>query len=176
MMGRLSRKLTGRELERIYDAHAAAMFRVGMALLRDESAVRDLIQDVFVKLAAGKMTLEDGNAERAYLLRMVHHAAIDRMRRDTVRREHAGRMAKLSGELFAASPDPDAEAFRVSLECAMAKLPAEQREVVALKLAEGLTFQEIAELCGISLNTAASRYRYAIDKLRELLRPVYEEL
>ncbi len=45
-----------------------------------------------------------------------------------------------------------------------------------LKLWEGATFAQIAETLGIPANTAASRYRYAIDKLRERLRPIYEEI
>ncbi|HEY0548818.1 MAG TPA: sigma factor-like helix-turn-helix DNA-binding protein, partial [Verrucomicrobiae bacterium] len=55
-------------------------------------------------------------------------------------------------------------------------LPTEQRAVAHLKLWEGLTFEVIAETLGISPNTAASRYRYAIDKLRERLRPLYDEI
>lgn len=170
----MSRKPTSDDLARIYDAHAAAMFRHGMALLRDEPSVHDLVQDVFLKLADGRVALNSLQSERAYLLRMVHHGAIDRMRRESIRRDH--REGAGQGELFAAITDPDAAAFRNSLETAMAELPADQREVVALKLGEGLTFQEIADICGVSINTAASRYRYALDKLRGLLRPLYEEL
>ncbi|HXI51758.1 MAG TPA: sigma factor-like helix-turn-helix DNA-binding protein, partial [Candidatus Saccharimonadales bacterium] len=59
---------------------------------------------------------------------------------------------------------------------ALAELPTEQRAVVHLKLWEGLTFEAIAEALGLPLNTAASRYRYAIDKLRQRLRPFYEEI
>jgi RNA polymerase sigma-70 factor (ECF subfamily) len=55
-------------------------------------------------------------------------------------------------------------------------LPAEQREVVHLKLWEGLTFDQIAQLLDIPANTAASRYRYGLDKLRECLRPLYDEV
>ena len=58
----------------------------------------------------------------------------------------------------------------------MGELPPEQREVVHLKLWEGLTFEEIAAALEIPPNTAASRYRYGLDKLRELLRPLYEEI
>ncbi|MCA1596341.1 MAG: hypothetical protein LC772_07955, partial [Chloroflexi bacterium] len=50
-----------------------------------------------------------------------------------------------------------------------ARLPVEQREVLALKVFQGLTFKEIARATGISINTAASRYRYGIEKLREAL-------
>jgi RNA polymerase sigma-70 factor (ECF subfamily) len=55
-------------------------------------------------------------------------------------------------------------------------LPEDQRIVAHLKLWEGLTFDAIAQLLDISPNTAASRYRYGVDKLRTLLRPLYNEL
>jgi len=47
------------------------------------------------------------------------------------------------------------------------KLPAEQKEIVFLKVFDGLTFKEIGSACGISANTAASRYRYGLAKLRQ---------
>ena len=52
----------------------------------------------------------------------------------------------------------------------------EQRSVVHLKLWEGLTFEAIADVLEIPPNTAASRFRYGLDKLRERLRPLYEEI
>jgi RNA polymerase sigma-70 factor (ECF subfamily) len=62
-----------------------------------------------------------------------------------------------------AAPPDDA------LAAAVAALPAAQREVVALKIDGGLTFAEIATVIGTSANTAASRYRYALEKLRACL-------
>jgi RNA polymerase sigma-70 factor (ECF subfamily) len=67
-----------------------------------------------------------------------------------------------------ASPQATEEE-RLMLEQALRALPVEQREVVYLKVFEGLTFQEIAGRCGISINTAASRYRYATQALRRML-------
>jgi len=52
---------------------------------------------------------------------------------------------------------------------ALRELPADQREVVHLKAFEGMTFQEIADLTNESVNTIASRYRYAVEKLRARL-------
>ena len=49
----------------------------------------------------------------------------------------------------------------------LARLPEEQREVIMLKVYAGLTFKEIAETLELSANTVASRYRYAIERLRE---------
>ena len=62
-----------------------------------------------------------------------------------------------------------------ALAAAVAALPEVQREVVALKIDAGLTFAEIAAVTGTSLNTAASRYRYALEKLRTVLRDDDEE-
>jgi RNA polymerase sigma-70 factor (ECF subfamily) len=58
----------------------------------------------------------------------------------------------------------------------LAGLPSEQRAVAHLKLWEGMTFEQIAAALELSPNTAASRYRYALDKLRSRLRPLYEEI
>jgi RNA polymerase sigma-70 factor (ECF subfamily) len=79
-------------------------------------------------------------------------------------------------ELFATHADPDESAFRLGLAEALGDLPEDQRSVVHLKLWEGLTFEAIARLLDIPPNTAASRYRYGIDKLRARLRPLYEEI
>jgi RNA polymerase sigma-70 factor (ECF subfamily) len=59
--------------------------------------------------------------------------------------------------------------FADDLETAVGALPPEQREVIAFKIDGGLTFAQIADIMNISPNTAASRYRYALEKLRQAL-------
>jgi len=61
------------------------------------------------------------------------------------------------------------------VETGLSLLPLEQRGVVYLKIWERLTFKEIASVLHIPTNTAASRYRYALDKLRSVLRPLHGE-
>jgi RNA polymerase sigma-70 factor (ECF subfamily) len=68
-----------------------------------------------------------------------------------------------------ASPDDCSATYGERLERALAALPAEQREVIALKIDGQLTFAQIAGVLGLSANTAASRYRYALEKLRASL-------
>jgi RNA polymerase sigma-70 factor, ECF subfamily len=63
---------------------------------------------------------------------------------------------------------------REQVQQAVAKLPAEQAEVVVLKIWEQFTFAEIAELIHESPNTAASRYRYALEKLSRHLQPLVD--
>ena len=163
------------ELARLYDAHAGAMYAFALNLTRSEADARDVMQDVFRRLAVGSLpeVLRD---ERAWLLRMVHNLGIDLIRRREIHGRAQDRLAGESLELFARVEDPDEALFRHALAEALGTLPTEQRGVVHLKLIEGLTFERIAGLLEIPLNTAASRYRYGLDKLREQLRPLYDEI
>lgn len=58
---------------------------------------------------------------------------------------------------------------RLALERALRDLPAEQRDVIHLHVYEGMTFKEIADACGESLNTTAARYRYALARMKKSL-------
>jgi len=163
------------ELERLYDEHAQALFAFLLNLTRDEADTRDLLQEVFIKLVRDKNLLADVREERAFLIRLAHNVAIDLMRRRGTRERTKEQFAEIVSP-FAATSDPDENVFREELSVALAELPEEQRAVAHLKLWGGLTFEQIADALELSPNTAASRYRYALDKLRDRLRPLYEEI
>jgi len=163
------------ELERLYDEHAQALFAFLLNFTRNEPDTRDALQEVFVKIARRPSVLRSARDVRAFLIHLAHNTAIDLMRRrETLGKYH--RKYRMEISQFAPSDDPDEAAFRAALTNALGKLPADQRAVLHLKLWEGLTFERIADVLDIPANTAASRYRYGLDKLRELLRPLYEEL
>lgn len=166
------------ELERLYDEHAQAVFAFLLNLTRDEQDTHDLLQEIFIKLARQPELLKGVREERAFLIRLAHNAAIDLMRRRGTRQKYHEAFAdeSMAATPFAPAGDPDEQAFRLALAEALGELPPEQRAVVHLKLWEGLTFEAIADALEIPLNTAASRYRYGLDKLRERLRPIYEEI
>ena len=164
------------DIERLYDEHAQAVFAYLLNFTRQEADTRDLLQELFIKLAQRPELLEGVRDERAFLLRLAHNLAIDLIRRRGTREKHCEQSAGEPAPIFAPVSEPDASAFREALAAALGEIPAEQRAVVHLKLWEGLTFEQIAELLGIPLNTAASRYRYGLDKLRERLRPLYDEI
>jgi RNA polymerase sigma-70 factor (ECF subfamily) len=168
--------MCGPDLRRLYDEHAQPLYAFLLNLTRDEADTRDLLQDVFVKLAGDKDLLDGVRDERAFLIRLAHNAAIDLIRRRGTRDKTREQLAAEALSPFAPADDPDEQTFRTALAGALAELPAEQRAVVHLKLWEGLTFEQIAGALEIPLNTAASRYRYGLDKLRERLRPLYEEI
>lgn len=166
------------ELERLYDAHAQALFAFLLNFTRDEQDTRDLLQEIFVKVARQPELLRGVREERAFLIRLAHNAAIDLMRRRGTRQKYQEEFGAQTERAspFAPAAEPDERAFRSALAEALGELPAEQRAVVHLKLWEGLTFEAIAGALEIPLNTAASRCRYGLDKLRERLRPLYDEI
>ena len=168
--------MRGLDLRRLYDEHAQPLYAFLLNLTRDEADTRDLLQDVFVKLARDPELLASVRDERAFLIRLAHNAAIDLIRRHGTRDKTREQFAAEIISPFAPAGDPDEQTFRVVLAGALAELPPEQRVVVHLKLWDGLTFEQIAGALDIPLNTAASRYRYGLDKLREQLRPLYEEI
>ena len=163
-------------IERLYDDHAPALFPFLLNVLRNEADTYDVMQEVFAKLARRSGLLDGVRDERGFLLRLAHNAAIDLMRRQGTRARNYAQLAAESAALFASSADPDEQVFREKLAEALGELPPDQRAIVHLKLWEKLTFQAIAEALEIPPNTAASRYRYARDKLRERLRPIYDEI
>lgn len=163
-------------LETLYDKHAQAVFAYALNLTRNEADAHDLLQEVFLKLAQHAHDLDHLRDARAYLLRLTHNATVDFFRRQSTRQRHEQEQSHSPEPLFAPSPDPDEALFRQHLSEALAELPEDQRAVVHLKLWENLTFEAIARVLGISPNTAASRYRYGLDKLRARLRPLHAEL
>ena len=166
----------GNDIERLYDEHAQPLFAFLLNLTRNEADTRDLLQELFVRLAREPELLAGIREERAFLIRLAHNAAIDLMRRRGTRERTKENFAAEMIPLFAPARDPDEAVFRNELAVALGELPTEQRAVVHLKLWTGLTFEEIAAALDIPLNTAASRYRYGLDKLRGQLRPLYEEM
>lgn len=172
----LERTQMSSDLERIYDEHAQALFAFLLNFTRDEADTRDVLQEIFIKLARQPDLLRSAHDERPFLLRLAHNAAIDLMRRRGTRDKHHEQFGTEQHSLFAPASDPDEAAFRTELATALGELPADQRAVVHLKLWAGLTFEEIATTLEIPLNTAASRYRYGLDKLRARLRPLYDEI
>ena len=165
-----------RELERLYDDHADALFAFLLNLTRDEADTRDALQEIFTKLANRPELIRGARDERGFLIRLAHNLAIDLMRRRSARDRAHGALAGEPPRFFATATDPDAAGFRHQLAEALGELPPDQRAVVHLKLWEELTFEAISEALEIPLNTAASRYRYGLDKLRTRLRPLYDEI
>jgi len=148
----------------LYDRYGRLVYRYALAILGADADAEDVASTVFLRLARqGKRAARIRDLRR-FLIAAARNEAISVLRR---RRRQCE--AVESAALFEPASDAQDAADREAIEQALAALPREQREVVVLKVYEGLTFAEIARLVRVSPNTAASRYRYAIAKLKEML-------
>ncbi len=153
-------------LARLFDRHAPGLFRYALIVLADHALAEDAVQQVFTKLVPRGGAIE---APEHYLRRAVRNECYSLLERRRTERARAPGDRALLEPVDPTAPCVVDETDRLALEAALRVLPAEQREVVVLKVYEGWTLHEIAEETGVALNTAASRYRYAIDKLRAAL-------
>jgi RNA polymerase sigma-70 factor, ECF subfamily len=144
----------------LYDRLGRSLLRVARVMLQGSGEAEDVVQDVFVELVRHRDRLRQVEDLDAYVFAMLRNGVWRRLKRRRKEEEHLRRIvpagAERSGDLF-------------ELEEALNSLPAEQREVVALKVDGGLTFAQIAGILNVNPNTAASRYRYALEKLRDIL-------
>jgi RNA polymerase sigma-70 factor (ECF subfamily) len=146
---------------RLYDAHGAALYRYALMVLADSGDAEDAVQQVFTSL------LRLGQAPAtpdAYLRRAVRNECYSRLRQRARPVERPTDNALLE----VVATDGASTEERLALERALRQLPSDQREVVHLHVYEGWTFQEIATFTGSSINTTASRYRYALASRRTL--------
>src|ERR1017187_6678918 len=111
--------MRGPELRRLYDGHAQSLYAFLLNLTRDEADTRDLLQDVFVKLARDEDLLDGVRYERAFLIRLAHTAAIDLMRRRGTRDKTREQFVAEIISPFAPSRDPDEKVFRAELANAL---------------------------------------------------------
>jgi RNA polymerase sigma-70 factor (ECF subfamily) len=152
----------------LYDRLALRLLGAARTMTGSATDAEDVVQDLFVQLARGRSHLAAVADLEAYVFTMLRNAVRRRGRRAAIDRRavlaiaEGRRAAGAFAETVAELPDD-------ALAAAVAALPEAQREVVALKIDAGLTFAEIAAVTGTSLNTAASRYRYALEKLRAAL-------
>jgi RNA polymerase sigma-70 factor (ECF subfamily) len=134
--------------------------------VRSAADAEDVVQDAFVRFWRRNHNIRN----RALLYSAVRSAAFDLIRRDQRR---ARREAEVFGNAEGTVEPAFAEINESQRELAVAidRLPREQREVLVMKFWNELTFAEIAEALGISQNTAASRYRYALATLKKVMQP-----
>ena len=149
----------------IYDLYGAAMFRVAFRLTASWADAQDVVQDVFVALPRALGSYEGRGEFEAWLVRLTSRTALMELRRRKRRREVP------LFERFAGRSATTRSVDRIALDRAIALLPEEQREVFVLKLVEGFSHEEIAELLGISNGASRARLFRAVKNLKQLLEP-----
>jgi RNA polymerase sigma-70 factor (ECF subfamily) len=155
-----------------FEAHGPKLLLCARQWTRSLADAEDVVQEGFVRYWRHQRHLPGD--PQALLVTSIRRAALDHARRATRR---AAREEKADGGLedtaavFEALPGENVER-RQELEGALQRLPVDQREVLVLKIWNELTFEQVAATLEIPLNTAASRYRYALAALRKELKPV----
>jgi RNA polymerase sigma factor (sigma-70 family) len=146
------------EIEALYRQHGAALLVFASSISGDRSRAQDAVHQVFLKAIENGSVSEAIN-KKAYLFTCVRNAVLNEAKLQN-------RNMPLDVDSAWFSPPDRDYAGEQNLRHALCDLPDDQREVVVLHVWGELTFLEIGELLGLNSNTAASRYRYALAKLR----------
>ena len=135
-----------------YEKYKTGIFRYALSRLKDPDGAEDVLQEVFLRLLAGKNFPEPGK-EQAYLYRMARNLCFDHLRRQK----------RLQQE----PPQIPSEQTGYAYIELISPLSAKEQEIVTLKIVGGLTHREIAKVLGLTEHAAKKRYERAIQKLRE---------
>ena len=165
-----------RAFELLYERHKGPLYRYLQRMCGRREVADDLFQEVWSKVIASRSRYEARAQFNTFLFRIAHNCAVDYFRRSRRPQENAAQdVDEIAEEIGAAEHErPDAalsEAqVRSDFRRALAELPPEQRDVFVLYEESGLTLEEIGRITGVAMETAKSRLRYAVGKLRTALR------
>jgi RNA polymerase sigma-70 factor, ECF subfamily len=157
-------KLSPAEIASLYRRHGAALTAYARSFVNDFASAEDGVQQVFLNLLRKETPMPA--MPIAYLYRAVRNTALNAGR--TGRRET---ILENASELPVFQHKDGNREAALTLQSTLSELPDEQREAVIMRIWSGLTLEEVAAATNVPLNTAASRYRYALEKLRERLKP-----
>jgi RNA polymerase sigma-70 factor, ECF subfamily len=171
-----------RAFETLYRRHRSALYRYLARHTRDPEVANDIFQEVWSRVISSRSRYEPRAKFSTFLYRIAHNCFIDHCRRSSARHDKAN----VSNEEFdlekvlpaPAADLPDARAEHAQTltryRSALASLPSEQRDTFLLYEESGLTLEEIGSITGVSMETAKSRLRYALNKLRTALGALRE--
>ena len=169
----LVRRGDARAFEVSYERHSAAAFSLAYRMMGTRAGAEDVTQDAFVSLWRSGARYERARGSvRTWVLGIVHHRAIDALRRATV---HERRRAGDEGieERFEARERTEAEAARReeagTVRGALSSLPADQSQVIELAYFGGFTHTEIADMLDAPVGTVKGRMRLGLKKMKAQL-------
>jgi RNA polymerase sigma-70 factor (ECF subfamily) len=171
LLGRIAAGDTA-ALGQFYDRYGSLAFGLAMRILRDRGVAEEVVQDAFLNAWRRAPSYRADRGEpRTWLLSIVHHRAIDRLRAASGRRSEVD---------LAGAPDlvdradvwaeTRAGLEREAIQEALNGLPEEQRAAIELAFFGGLTHAEVAERLGEPLGTVKGRIRLGLVKLRTVLQ------
>lgn len=149
-------------------------------LVNDNNIANDLIQDTFVKIWEVRENLREDKSIRAYLFRSVHNNCINYLHKKQLNIRHSEEYARnLKESLLFSGQSNDYEQFleriaqddfEILLTGTINDLPSQCKEIFMLSRYQNLTYNEIAEKLGISVNTVKTQISRAFQKIRTVLK------
>jgi RNA polymerase sigma-70 factor (ECF subfamily) len=171
-----------RALGELYDRWCKQAFSLARRVCADEGLAEDVVQEVFIAFwrEPGRFDPTRG-AFSSWLLTLVHHKAVDAVRRESAIRRRTV-PASEDGDEWSVAPGPGADQAALGavvagqVREALGRLPDEQREALALAYYGGYTQREVATLTGVPLGTVKSRMFTGVQRLRNVLGPLLGEV
>jgi len=163
-----------RAFDELYERNRAGLWRFIRRLVRDAAATDDVFQECWARVIGSRGRYRPSARFTTWLYRIAHNCCMDHWRKSGRRAAHEA----ADDDAIAAAADPPASRpqaiavageARVRLAAALARLPEEQRVAFLLYVEGGLSVAEIAEQTGAGAETAKSRLRYAVARLKEAL-------
>ena len=174
----ISRYLKGdeRSLETLIDRHNQRIFNFIYSKIFDREVTEDIFQDTFIKVIR-TLKLGKYNEEGKFLpwvMRIAHNLVIDHYRKSNRMPRYEGSpefhvFSVLQDDRLNAENQLIREQIDLDLGTMIGRLPEEQQEVIQLRMYQNMSFKEIADKTGVSINTALGRMRYALINLRKLI-------
>lgn len=157
-------------LSALYDRYGRVAYSLAYRILGEAEAAEDVVQDAFISAwrNAGTFRQERGNA-RSWLLAIVHHRAVDVLRRRTAFRTSPLEVAAEAAADVDTAEEAARSIERKSVRHALEDLPEAQRRTIELAYFGGYTQSELAALMGVPLGTVKGRMRIGLQKMRRVL-------
>lgn len=162
-------------LEVLINRHKDKVYTSVYMLVKDKYLAEDIFQDAFLKVIK---TIKDGRyAEQGkflpWVIRVAHNLCMDHFRRVKqlipVTLPDGQDITALLGDNLEVTDHIEKRQVHDSVRKLVEELPEEQREVVVLRMYADMSFKDISEATGVSINTALGRMRYALINLRKLM-------
>ena len=167
----------GTALSELYRRYGRACYSLARRICADDGLAEDVVQEVFLTLWRNPQRFDvTRGAFATWLLTLIHHKSVDAVRRESAIRRRTV-PAPEAGEDWSPTPVPGADQAAMAriaaghVREALHRLPAEQRQALALAYYGGHTQREVAALIGIPLGTVKSRMFAGVQRLRSLLEP-----
>ena len=165
-------------LAELYDRWARPAFSLARRVCADDGLAEDVVQEVFTAFWRDPTRFDPARGSfGSWLLTLVHHKAVDAVRRESAIRRRTVPPSE-DGEEWSVTPGPGADQAALGavvagqVRDALGGLPAEQREALALAYYGGYTQREVATLTGVPLGTVKSRMFTGVQRLRRVLGPL----